>query len=404
MTMDRPELEAASQDFSRISAALPAIVVKPECEEDVVHILRTAQAAGIPIATRGMGHSCGGQTLSPGGIVLWNVSRQPPQLALDKEGLVTVSARTTWQALETALLLHGRTSPILTDYLDLTIGGTLSVGGYGVRSILYGAQVDQVEQLRLIRPDGAALWCSAQSESALFRGALGGLGRTGVIEQVVMRTLPLRRHYRLILQVHKSLSELASSLAWMLDWPEDRSSGLCFDAFLIDGMIVSEYATEGTSPEAIPELPQPLRNHIGRPARSFAGQDYSQYVQEKRVAWLNRFPRHHALWSDFFFSYPDFCAFLTFLDEARRSGTLSPHLKAIYVLACRPSADRPRPPHLPDTAPLPFSVGMYYMAPPDLWTGAGDGPAQLCAARKLCEQRAHELQGRPYLYGRYELA
>ena len=36
-------------------------------------------------------------------------------------------------------------------------GGTLSVGGYGVDSIVRGAQVDQVTRLRLILPDGTAV-------------------------------------------------------------------------------------------------------------------------------------------------------------------------------------------------------------------------------------------------------
>jgi cytokinin dehydrogenase len=36
-------------------------------------------------------------------------------------------------------LAEGRTPPVFTDYIDLPIGGTLSVGGFGGATHHYGA-------------------------------------------------------------------------------------------------------------------------------------------------------------------------------------------------------------------------------------------------------------------------
>jgi len=325
VTAEAPDTAAVASDFSRSPSPPPAIVVYAQCEDDVRHTLQTARAAGVPLALRGAGHSSNGRTLCPGGIVLINQVDEP-RYTLHADGTVEVEARTTWRALEAGLLPQGRTSPVLTDYLGLTIGGTLSVGGYGVRSLLWGAQVDQVLRLRLLLPDGTALWCSADEQSAHFQAALAGLGQAGVIERVVMRTLAARRHFRGVLHVHPSLTGLADSLAWLLDGPGEAAA-LSFDAFLIDGMIVSEYATEGLTATSIPALPEPLAR---RPAaRQLSGQDYSQHCQAQRLRWLQRFPQHRPLWSDWFFDYPNFCAFLALLDASRRSPALFSHLQAV---------------------------------------------------------------------------
>ncbi len=46
---------------------------------------------------------------------------------------VTVEAGATWREVLAATLPHGLAPPVLPDYLDLTIGGTLAVGGVGRR-------------------------------------------------------------------------------------------------------------------------------------------------------------------------------------------------------------------------------------------------------------------------------
>ncbi len=49
-------LEAHSYDFGRIVRMAPTVVVLAAGEEDVVHTLRVARSAGVPIGTRGAAH------------------------------------------------------------------------------------------------------------------------------------------------------------------------------------------------------------------------------------------------------------------------------------------------------------------------------------------------------------
>src|SRR5512140_2151292 len=187
----REELTPYSFDFGRTVQKMPVAVVKAVCEEDLVHTLRVARERGVPVSVRGAGHSCRAQSLCEGGIVIDN-SGGEPHVVVEEDGRVTVTTRTRWGELEAALNLAGRTAPVLTDHMATAVGGTLSVAGYGARSLQYGAHLDQVERLRLILPDGSVRWCSEQENAELFQYALGGFGQVGIIEQVVMRTLPYR--------------------------------------------------------------------------------------------------------------------------------------------------------------------------------------------------------------------
>src|SRR5689334_18682158 len=116
-----------ASDFGGTVTRTPALVVKATCEEDVVLVFRRARAAGVVV-------------------VAWRAERAT-LTAIDTER-VEVTADSPWLDVERRLNALGRSAPVLPDYLDLTIGGTLSVGGYGVRSVAHGAQVDHVERLR----------------------------------------------------------------------------------------------------------------------------------------------------------------------------------------------------------------------------------------------------------------
>jgi FAD/FMN-containing dehydrogenase len=55
-------------------------------------------------------------------------------------------------------LPRGLTPPTLTDYQDLSVGGTLSVGGIGGAMFRYGAQVDNVVALEVVTGVGRRAW------------------------------------------------------------------------------------------------------------------------------------------------------------------------------------------------------------------------------------------------------
>jgi hypothetical protein len=101
-----------------------------------------------------------------------------------------VGAGLLWSELLAETVSVGLAPPTLTDYLGLSIGGTLSVGGIGGQSFRHGAQTDQVEALLVVTPDGDVVECSAERERALFDACRAGLGRYGTIVEAVVRLLP----------------------------------------------------------------------------------------------------------------------------------------------------------------------------------------------------------------------
>ncbi|MCU1281320.1 MAG: oxygen-dependent FAD-linked oxidoreductase, partial [bacterium] len=77
--------------------------------------------------------------------------------------------------------------PVLTDYIDLSIAGTLSVGGVGGQSFRHGLQLDNVLELVTVTGAGEVVRCSPARDAALFDACLGGLGQFGVIVEATVR-------------------------------------------------------------------------------------------------------------------------------------------------------------------------------------------------------------------------
>jgi cytokinin dehydrogenase len=80
------------------------------------------------------------------------------------------------------------TVPVIADTF-LSVGGTISTGGFGVTTYNLGLQVDHVQELEVVTGDGQIVTCSDERNSDLFNAMLGGLGQSGIITKVVMRLM-----------------------------------------------------------------------------------------------------------------------------------------------------------------------------------------------------------------------
>lgn len=92
---------------------------------------------------------------------------------------VEVEAGMLWSTLLQTTLAHGLTPPVLPDYLHLSIGGVLSVGGIGGTSYRYGAVVDHVLEMQVVTGAGKLETCSPTHQRELFENVLAGLGQCG---------------------------------------------------------------------------------------------------------------------------------------------------------------------------------------------------------------------------------
>lgn len=179
---------AAADDFGHIVHRFPVAVLYPGSSADIVRLMRFARTHGIRVAGRGQGHSTYGQPQVEAGVVI-DLSTLDTVHDIGPQG-ADVDAGVTWRTLLDASLAQGLTPPTLTDYLDLSIGGTLAVGGIGGACFRFGAQVDNVLQLEAVTGEGRPATCSAGRDPALFHAVLAGLGQCGVVTRA---TVALRR-------------------------------------------------------------------------------------------------------------------------------------------------------------------------------------------------------------------
>lgn len=185
--MDDQEVD----DFGRIVRRPPRTVVRPVSAREVAEALRESE---LRAAAQGCRHSTYGQAQAPDGLVLdLRAMSAVHELRPDQ---VVVDAGMTWRELLDVTVPAGLTPPVLPDYLDLTVGGTLSAGGVGGTSFRHGAQVDNVAELEVVTGDGRVLTCSADRDSDLFDAVRAGFGRCGIITKATLDLVPAPERVR----------------------------------------------------------------------------------------------------------------------------------------------------------------------------------------------------------------
>jgi FAD/FMN-containing dehydrogenase len=361
------EVGPYTRDFGGIREGRPGIVVRATTEAELGHALRVARQHGMRAVMRGAGHSCNGQTLTDGGLVVRSFE-STAELKFDADtGLVDVAARSPWDDVQRQLTARGRACPVLTDYLFLSVGGTLSVGGYGARSIANGAQIDNVVRLRLVLPDGQSVECSAQEHGDLFRFALAGQGSVGAIDRVVMRTTAHRPFARFYAFEHRGLAELAESLAWLETWDGPGPDLFVGARRLRPGpeFTVSQYGFD-----LDPQLPLDAFGvtPLSRQSPSWVKriENHELISHARTVDLVNDHPESVRLWADYMFSHESLVEFLRYTDRRLTESRFRAHLSVVGLLICR------SPPHKIDfpfeawcASPgcLRYMVGFYFFVP-----------------------------------------
>ncbi len=190
---DRRERKMYSHDVGEmpplikplLGKTLPAGVVQPETEEELVGLVQWARQNNVPLVPRGRSTSGYGGVLPVKGGVVLDFYRLDRLVALDPDALtVTVEAGLVWKELDRDLAKHGLTLRLYpTSYPSSTVGGWLAQGGGGLGSYEYGWFSDNVLSARVVQPDGTIKSFSGD-ELELIADAEG---ITGIISQISLR-------------------------------------------------------------------------------------------------------------------------------------------------------------------------------------------------------------------------
>jgi Fe-S oxidoreductase/FAD/FMN-containing dehydrogenase len=214
---DRRERKMYSHDVGEmpplikplLGQTMPAGVVQPASEEELVALARWASAHKVPLTPRGRSTSgYGGALPVKGGLVI-DFFRLDRLLAVDAEAqTVTVEPGMVWKRLDEKLAPQGLTLRLYpSSFPSSTVGGWLAQGGGGMGSFEYGWFSENVVSARVVEPDGTLKTFSGD-DLALVADAEG---ITGIISQITLRVRPLEPE-RLMAAQFERAEQLAQAL------------------------------------------------------------------------------------------------------------------------------------------------------------------------------------------------
>lgn len=203
---DEATRAAAADDFGHMIHETPMAVLQPASDDDVAAAIRWAVRQGRKFAPRGQGHSVFGRSMVRDGVV-GDLSWLRTIRGIESDRVV-VDAGARWADVLSATLSYGLTPPVLTDYIDLTVGGTLAVGGVGGTTSRFGIQSDTVISMDVVTGAAEKVTCSAGSNTDLFDAVRAGLGQVGVITRATLRLVPAPRQVRRFLLFYADLKAM----------------------------------------------------------------------------------------------------------------------------------------------------------------------------------------------------
>ncbi|HEV3070804.1 MAG TPA: FAD-binding oxidoreductase [Solirubrobacteraceae bacterium] len=168
-----------------------ARVVRPRTAAEVAQALSAAPSDRGAIA-RGAGRSYGDPAQNAGGTVIDTTSLRGVHELDARCGLVSVGAGTTLAELLRYLLPHDLTLSVLPGTRHVTVAGAIAADVHGKNHLRDGSFVRHVASLTLCTPTGEVLEVSHEHEPELLLATAGGMGLTGVITRVTLRTCALR--------------------------------------------------------------------------------------------------------------------------------------------------------------------------------------------------------------------
>ncbi|KAL6000116.1 hypothetical protein ACLOJK_034794 [Asimina triloba] len=225
-----------SADFGGLTASTPLALARPAGPDDVATIIRAAAASpssSLTVAARGNGHSINGQSMAARGVVLdmramddcRRVEILPPRRNGGGCCAASVAGGALWEEVLLQCLVHGLAPCSWTDYLSLTVGGTLSNAGISGQAFRFGPQTSNVSEMQVVTGKGDVVVCSERENSDLFFAVLGGLGQFGVITRATIPLQPAPDMVRWIRAVYGDFRDFAADAELLVT----RTAGDSFD-------------------------------------------------------------------------------------------------------------------------------------------------------------------------------
>ena len=206
LRFDEVTRKERADDFGHIVHHMPEGVLLPGSAADVARTIQWTAQRGRKFAPQGQRHSTFGRSQVPGGIVADMSTLR--SIGAVEDDRVVVEAGAKWSDVLRTTLAQGKTPPVLTEYIELSVGGTLIVGGVGGTTSAFGVQSDNVIDMQVVTGEGKKLTCSASSNAGLFNAVRAGLGQVGVIVTATLKLVAAPESVRRFLLVYPDLATM----------------------------------------------------------------------------------------------------------------------------------------------------------------------------------------------------
>ena len=158
-------------------AGAPTVIVRPQSADDVIAAIAHARSDGLSVSVRSGGHSGGGWTWRPGGLVI----DMSGFTDITVTGLrATIGSGATWGTVAETLGEHGLALSS-GDTRSVGVGGLTLGGGVGWVVRKYGLALDSLVSARIVTADGRVVTASGGENPDLFWAIRGGGGNFGVV-------------------------------------------------------------------------------------------------------------------------------------------------------------------------------------------------------------------------------
>jgi cytokinin dehydrogenase len=204
-------------DFGRLVNRMPGAVARCSSADEVAEVVRFCRERRIPLVARGQGHTQTGQSTTEGGVLLDTSSLQTIHAIDENAETATVDGGVVWRELVQASLVKGLVPRVLTNNLNVTIAGTLSMAGLGVASFRYGTQADNAVELQVVTGAGDVVTCSREENRELFDAVRCSLGQFGIITRATVRLRRCRPQVRKYYLLYDDLGALMEDAKKVMD-------------------------------------------------------------------------------------------------------------------------------------------------------------------------------------------
>src|SRR5512135_3327558 len=174
---------------------LPAAVVLPETEEQVVRILQLCHGARVPVVARGAGTSLSGGSLPVANGVVLSLAKFRRIVAIDplaRTAIVEPGVRNL--AISEAASAHGLFyAPDPSSQIACSIGGNVAENAGGVHCLKYGLTTNNLLGVEMVLINGEVIRLGGRQLDASGYDLLGVItgseGLLGVVTEVTVRIL-----------------------------------------------------------------------------------------------------------------------------------------------------------------------------------------------------------------------